>query len=108
MSRFRVFLITALVAVAGLAAVAPSASAQASPLGPPQAPFNENASCMGSLSSFVGASALAPLFTDQTRSDFAGQPNVGPKPGEGVKEIAQSKGEGAIPILQCAEPILNP
>ena len=57
MTRFRVFLVTALVAVAGLAAAAPSASAAAN---------DEHASCLGSLSSFAGQL--------QIRDDFAPQP----------------------------------
>jgi len=59
MSRFRLFLVTGLVALAGLAAAAPSASAAAN---------DEHASCLGSLSSFAG-----PL---QLRDDFAPQPGA--------------------------------
>jgi len=64
MTRFRVFLVTALLAVAGLAAAAPSASAAAN---------DEHASCLGSLSSFAGQL--------QIRDDFAPQPG---EPGEPV------------------------
>lgn len=66
MSRFRVFLVTGLVALAGLAAAAPSASAQAN---------DDHASCLGSLSAFAGSLQL--------RDDFA------PESGETVSFGAQ-------------------
>ena len=75
MTRFRVFLISGLVAVAGLAAAAPSASAAAN---------DDHASCLGSLSSFVG-----PL---QLRDDFA------PQPGERVSFGARAHEDLAICI----------
>jgi hypothetical protein len=87
--RFRVFLISALVALAGLAAAAPSASAQAT--------LNEDASCMGILSSFVGADPLADIVAPGvSRSDFA------PLPGEDVRTAAQLHGGSGLPILNCA------
>jgi hypothetical protein len=57
MSRFRMFLVAALVSLAGLAAAAPSASAMAN---------DDHASCLGTLSSFAGSLQL--------RDDFAPQP----------------------------------
>jgi hypothetical protein len=71
MSRIRVFLISGLVALGGLAAAAPVVSAQEQ--------TQENASCPGVLSSVGG-----PL---QLRDDFA------PAPGEEVSGRAQQKGD---------------
>ncbi len=59
MWRFRMFLVAGLVALAGLAGTAPSASAMAN---------DDYASCLGSLSSFAGSLQL--------RDDFAPQPGA--------------------------------
>jgi hypothetical protein len=89
MSRFRVVLVVAVVTVAGLAATASSAGAQE---GDPNAPSNENASCIGVLSSFVGADPLAPIVAPgMSRSDFAGQEDFEGTPGQSIKEVAQLK-----------------
>jgi|SRR5215204_4855352 len=91
MSRIRIFLVSGLVALAGLVVAVPSASAQATE--------NENASCMGVLSSFVGADPLADIVAPGvSRSDFA------PLPGEDVSGVAQEKGgtPGLVTLINCA------
>jgi hypothetical protein len=91
MSRFRVFLVSGLVANAGVAATAPSASAQATQ--------NEHASCVGVLSSFVGADPLSDIVVPGvSRDDFA------PQPGAGVSGLARVKGEtpGLPTLINCA------
>ena len=65
MSRFRVFVISGLVALAGLAAAAPGASAQAS---------EEHASCLGVLSSVSGSQLHG--VPGLQRQDFAPFPGV--------------------------------
>jgi hypothetical protein len=74
MSRFRVFLMSGLVALACLAAVGSSASAQAPP---------SDASCNGVLSSFAGSVQGDEFF----RQDFA------PRPGANISGTAQQKGD---------------
>jgi hypothetical protein len=87
MRRVRVLLVTGLLAVAGVAATASSASAQE-----PNAPSNENASCIGVLSSFVGAHPSAEIFApDLSRPDFAGQEDFEGPPGQSVHLGAQFK-----------------
>lgn len=74
MSRCRIFLASGLVALAGLAAAAPSASAQAQP--------PANASCVGVLSAFAGS-----VQGDEIRrQDFA------PALGADVAAVAQQTG----------------
>jgi hypothetical protein len=75
MSRCRTFLVAGLVAVAGLAAAAPSASAQAQ--------TQEHGSCLGVLSAFAGSQQNDAIF----RQDFA------PAPGALVSGGAQLKGD---------------
>jgi hypothetical protein len=70
MSRCRMLLVSGLIAVAGLAAMAPSASAQPPP----------TASCLGVLSSFAGQAGI--------RDDFAP-----PVSGARVASIAKEKGD---------------
>jgi hypothetical protein len=74
MSRFRIFLASGLVALAGLAAEAPSASAQAQ--------TQAHGSCVGVLSAFAGSVQGDEIF----RQDFA------PTPGPDVAAVAQQKG----------------
>ena len=74
MTRFRIFLISALVTLAALAAVAPSASAQAQ--------TQAHGSCVGVLSAFAGSQQGDPFF----RQDFA------PLPGGLISGLAQEKG----------------
>jgi hypothetical protein len=78
MSRFRIFLISGLVALAGLAAAAPSASAQAQ--------TQAHGSCAGVLS----AAAASVQDDEFFRQDFA------PLPGELVSGIAGQKGDLAF------------
>jgi hypothetical protein len=75
MSRSRIFLISGLVALGGLAAAAPSASAQAQ--------TQEHGSCAGVLSAFVGSQQGDEFF----RQDFA------PLPGGLVSSVAQQNGD---------------
>jgi hypothetical protein len=90
MSRFRVLLVAGLVTVAGLAATASPASAQEGP----NAPSNENASCIGVLSSFVGADPFAEIVAPgASRSDFAGQEDFEGPPGQSIHLAAQFKSE---------------
>ena len=89
MRRFWVLLVTGLLAIAGVAATASSASAQE---GDPNAPSNEHSSCIGVLSSFVGADPLAPIVAPgQSRSDFAGREDFEGTPGQSIKNVAQLK-----------------
>jgi len=74
MSRLRTFVVCGLVALAGLAALAPSASAQAE--------TQRHGSCAGVLSSF----AAFQRDDELVRQDFA------PLPGGVVATIAQEKG----------------
>jgi hypothetical protein len=85
MARFRVFLMSGLVALACLAAVVPSASAQAPP---------SNASCNGVLSSFAGSVQGDEFF----RQDFA------PRPGANVSRVAHQSGDLGF----CASLIVFP
>jgi hypothetical protein len=80
MSRFRIVLASGLVALAGLAAAAPSASAQAQ--------TQAHGSCLGVLSAFAGSVQGDEIF----RQDFA------PAPGAAVAAIAQKKGT----LSECA------
>ena len=80
MSRFRIFLASGLVALACLAAAAPSASAQAQ--------TQAHGSCLGVLSAFAGSVQGDEIF----RQDFA------PAPGPDVAAIAQQKGT----LPECA------
>lgn len=75
MTRFRIFLVCGLVALAGLVVAAPSASAQAQ--------TQEHGSCGGVLSAFVGSQQGDEFF----RQDFA------PLPGDLVSSIARQKGD---------------
>jgi hypothetical protein len=72
MSRFRMFVVSGLVALGGLVAAAPSASAQFQ--------TQKHGSCVGVLSSFAGSQL-------QIRQDFA------PAPGGVVSSIARQKGD---------------
>lgn len=74
MSRFRIFLVAGLLALGGLAAAAPSASAQAQ--------TQAHASCLGVLSAFAGSQQGDPFL----RQDFA------PFPGQLVSVGARLKG----------------
>jgi hypothetical protein len=74
MSRFRIFLISGLVALGGFVAAAPSASAQAE--------TQAHGSCLGVLSSFAGSQQ----DDDILREDFA------PAPGGDVAAVAEQKG----------------
>jgi hypothetical protein len=74
MSRPRKFVVSVLVSLAGLAAMASSASAQAE--------TQRHGSCAGVLSAFAGSQRDDEFF----RQDFA------PLPGDVVASIAQDKG----------------
>jgi hypothetical protein len=86
MSRFRVFLISGLVALACLAAVGSSASAQAQ--------TQADGSCNGVLSSFAGSVQGDEFF----RQDFA------PRPGANVSRVAHQSGDLGF----CASLIVFP
>jgi hypothetical protein len=77
MSRFRIFLISGFVALASLAAAAPSASAQAQ--------TQAHGSCAGVLSAAAGVQG-----DEFFRQDFA------PAPGELVSGVAGQKGDLAF------------